>query len=373
MEATEQDIRMMQRAFDLAEQGSGYVAPNPLVGCVITSNTGEIIGTGYHEKYGQPHAEVNAVNSVKNKEDLIDATVYVTLEPCAHHGKTPPCAQLLADLPVSKVVYAIGDPNPEVNGKGADILKKAGKEVVGGVMDYKAKQQNEFFFHHINSEKPFVTLKLAQTLDGYLAAPDGDSKWITSEISRKKVHEWRKSYDAVMIGRNTALLDNPKLTVRHVEGRHPQRIVIDGDFSLPGHLNLFSDQYEEKTIIITHNKKRADEIADPMLQLLQSDYFRGKVVTVGKHKGHSDLREALIKLGRMNITSILVEAGSELTSALLSQNLVDKIHIFIAPKLLGGGTRSVTNLGINRMNEILQFRDSSWEQSGNDLLFTGYF
>src|SRR5699024_6254491 len=175
-----------------------------------------------------------------------------------------------------------------------------------------------------------------------------------------------------MVGRNTALLDNPRLTVRHVEGRQPKRIVIDGKLELPGELNLFTDQYEEKTIVLTHNREKYENEADPLLSMLQSDYFRGTTLLVGEKQGHTDLDEALRKLTDQNINSILVEAGQRLASALLKEGLVDKVECFVAPKLLGGGTRSVMGLGVNRMNEILKFRSYSWQKVGDDMLFTGY-
>ena len=362
----------MKKALKLAEKGRGYVSPNPLVGCVIVSEDGRMIGSGYHEKFGGPHAEINALQSVKDKTDLLDATIYVTLEPCSHFGKTPPCATEIAKLPVKRVVVAMVDPNPNVNGKGLDIMKNAGLDVDTGLLEAESQQLNETFIHYQKFKKPFVTLKIAQTLDGYIAAPDGDSKWITGKQSRTLVHQWRSESDAVLIGRNTALLDNPRLTVRHVEGPQPYRIVIDGDYRLPRELNLFTDQYEERTIIITHNKVRVQEIADPMLSILQPNYFRGQTILVSELNGHSNLEQAFDKLAEMNIASVLVEAGSSLASALIKNNLVDKVQLFIAPKLLGGGVRSLLGIGIQRMNEIIEFKHTSWEKIGDDMLFTGY-
>jgi diaminohydroxyphosphoribosylaminopyrimidine deaminase/5-amino-6-(5-phosphoribosylamino)uracil reductase len=210
-------------------------------------------------------------------------------------------------------------------------------------------------------------------MDGYIAAPDGNSEWITGIESREKVHEWRSRYDAVMVGRNTALLDNPRLTVRHVEGRQPRRIVIDGKLELPKDLNLFTDQYEEKTIILTHNEEKFNNEADPMLNMLKSDYFRGSTLLVPEKEGHTNLNKAFKKLGSEHqMTSVLVEAGQNLASALLKERLVDKVACFISPKLLGGGTRSVMGLDIHHMDEIIDFRDTNWEPVGKDMLFTGY-
>lgn len=363
----------MKLALEIAGWGAGYVSPNPMAGCVIVDAGGKKIGQGYHERYGQAHAEANAVASVQDKSRLQNATVYVTLEPCAHHGNTPPCCELLAGLPIKRVVIAMKDPTEKVNGKGIKKLREQGIEVSVGLMKEEAAKLNEFFLHYENYNRPFVTLKIAQTLDGYIAAPDGNSEWITGEEARKKVHAWRSRYDAVMVGRNTALLDNPRLTVRHVEGRQPRRIVIDGKLDLPKDLNLFTDQYEEKTIVLTHNKEKFESEADPILNMLQSDYFRGSTVLVPEKNGHTNLNEALKKLAaEHSITSVLVEAGQNLASALLRERLVDKVACFVAPKMLGGGTRSVMGMGIQRIDEILAFRATGWEQVGGDMLFTGY-
>ena len=369
---TETDKEWMSLALEIAERGAGYVSPNPMVGCVIVSKDGRKIGQGFHERYGQAHAERNAVDSVTNRELLRDATVYVTLEPCAHHGNTPPCCEMLAELPVSRVVVAMEDPTPKVAGKGIEHLRENGIAVDVGLMKKEARRLNEFFLHHQSFNRPFVTLKVAQTLDGYIAAPDGNSEWITGIESRTLVHKWRSEYDAVMVGRNTARLDNPRLTVRHVEGRQPKRVVIDGPFELPRNLNLFSDQYEEKTIIVTYNSEKLEAEGDPMLAMLQSDYFRGSTVLVPQKDGHVDLDKMMKKLVEENITSILVEPGQSLGSALLKENLVDKIECFVAPKILGGGSKSFMGVGINRMDEIIELRNVKWQQSGKDFWVSAY-
>lgn len=363
----------MSRAIELARKGAGNVAPNPMVGCVIVSSEGELIGEGYHKKFGEAHAEVNAVNSVEDTEQLDGATLFVTLEPCAHHGKTPPCATMLSKLPLSRVVIAMKDPNPKVNGDGILRLKNAGIEIETGLMKKEAEQLNEFFIHHQTFGRPFITLKVAQTADGYIAAADGESQWITGKQSRKLVHQWRAEYDAVLVGRTTAMADNPSLTVRHVSGRQPRRIVIDGPYELPKNLNLFSDKFEEKTIVLTWNKEASATDADPMLRVMQQNYFRGEVFQVSKTEGHADLRESFKLLGEKNITSVLVEGGQQLSSALIRQGLVDKLELFIAPKMLGAGTRSFINIGINKMKEIADLKDITWTRVGDDMLLTGYF
>lgn len=370
---TATDEKWMKRAIQLADKGGGHVSPNPLVGCVIVSSEGREIGSGYHERYGSAHAEINALKQIEDRSELIDATVYVTLEPCSHHGQTPPCAEILAQLPLSRVVVAMQDPNPRVNGAGIQRLRQSGITVDAGLLEELVRRQNEAFIHFVRFGKPFVTLKWAQTLDGYIAAPDGDSRWISGERSRKKVHKWRSAYDAVMIGRNTAEQDNPRLTVRHVQGRQPYRIVIDGQMSLPRHLNVFSDQFEEKTIVVTHNRSGYDQTIGPMLERLQSDYFRGQVVPVSEFEGHSNLEQALHVLAGMKITSILVEAGQHLATAMIKQNLVDKLHVFISPRILGGGTRSVLGTGWHGMDDVAALNHVKWEKEGSDMLFTGYF
>lgn len=371
-ESRERDSFYMQQAFDLALKARGKVSPNPLVGCVIVDSHGHRIGAGYHKKYGGAHAEVEAVKSVENPEALKDATVYVTLEPCSHHGKTPPCADLLVTLPIKRVVIAQKDPNPKVNGNGIEKLKAHGIDVTIGVLEKEAEQINEFFNHTQRFGRPFVTLKMAQTVDGYVAAADGDSQWITGKVARKKVHEWRSYYDAVLIGRQTAMADNPKLTVRHVRGRQPMRVVLDGPYSLPRELHLFSDKHEAKTTIVTWNKEASSDDVDPMIKLMKHNYFRGKVIQVAKKDGHVDLREAISALGSMGVQSILVEAGQQLASALLREGLVDKLELFIAPKLLGSGTRSIMDIGIFAMRDICTLKELKWQQVGEDMLLTGY-
>lgn len=370
---TSNDHRFMRMALDIAEKGAGYVSPNPLVGCVIVDSKDTVIAKGYHERYGKEHAEINALNKIKDATLLVDATLYVTLEPCAHFGKTPPCAVTLSKLPLKRVVIAMIDPNPKVAGKGVEIIKAANIKVEIGLLEDKARQMNEAFIHYMRFQKPLVVMKIAQTLDGYLAAPDGSSQWITSKPSRERVHLLRSKYDAVMVGRNTAMNDNPRLTVRHVEGRQPWRIVIDGPFLLDRSLNLFSDQYEEKTIIVTHNRDAYSTIADPMLSLLNPLGFRGKTLLVGKVNGHTDLDQAFYEIGKLGITSILIEPGRDLASSLVRDNLVDKLHMFIAPKILGGGVRSILGVGLNSISEVIEIKNTSVEQIGPDILVTGYF
>ncbi|MCH8567056.1 MAG: bifunctional diaminohydroxyphosphoribosylaminopyrimidine deaminase/5-amino-6-(5-phosphoribosylamino)uracil reductase RibD [Balneolales bacterium] len=370
---SKEDQSFMRRAIILAQKGEGYVSPNPLVGCIIVNRAGKVIGKGYHQKFGKAHAEINALNSVKDKAELKDATVYVTLEPCSHMGKTPPCALALAALPIKRVVVGLKDPNPKVNGAGIKMLREAGIQVDSGLLSDNVAAQNEFFLHYIRHGRPFVSLKIAQTLDGYIAAADGSSQWITGKAARAHVHKLRTRYDGVMVGRNTVMNDNPRLTVRHVEGRQPKRIIIDGPLSIPRSMNIYADQYEEKTVIITHNVEKYSKSADPMLDILNPRRFRGKTLLVSSFEGHTDLDEALEALGSLGIASVLTEPGSNLARAIIRRKLADKLYLFVAPKLLGAGTRSVTGLGINKIDEALELKRISSENIGDDLLITGYF
>jgi diaminohydroxyphosphoribosylaminopyrimidine deaminase/5-amino-6-(5-phosphoribosylamino)uracil reductase len=362
------DTKWMRMALREAAKGAGYVSPNPMVGCVIVSHEGKLLAKGYHERYGEAHAEVNALSKIRNERDLIDATVYVSLEPCSHYGKTPPCAFALAETPVKRVVVAMIDPNPKVSGKGIEILRASSIQVDVGLLKEEAAQLNEFFLHYITTGRPFVTLKIAQTIDGYTAAPDGSSKWITGEAARARVHSMRAVYDAVMIGRETAMADNPSLTVRMVEGRQPKRVVIDGPGELPRHLNLFSDAYEARTYRVGWAPG-----GDPLLSLLDAHSFAGQTITVGQWDGHTDLSEAIDRLGALKMSSVLVESGGTLATALLKRRLVDKVHVFISPSFLGGGKRSVLGLGLDRLSEKLELRATEVETVGGDVLITGYF
>lgn len=367
------DTKHMRLALELAAKGRGYVSPNPLVGCVIVNAHGKVVGKGWHEHYGGPHAEINALGSVKNRDDLFDATVYVTLEPCSHHGKTPPCANALAALPIRRVVVAMTDPNPQVDGRGIELLRQSDKQVDSGLLEADAQKLNEAFIHNMRFGKPWVILKIAQSLDGYITAPDGEPGIFTDRASQEQVHAWRAEYDGVMVGSSTALHDNPRLTVRLVDGRQPKRIVIDGPSQLPDELHLFSDQYQDKTIRVTYTKPPTDRDIDPLLQLLAGGSRRGQTLHVSRKDNHCDLRELIGRLPEFGVHSVLVEGGQSLSSALIRQGLVDKIAVFIAPFLLGGGTRSILGLGIDRLDERLTLQRVEWQPSGKDILMTGYF
>ena len=239
-QVTHTDTLFMQRALDLAETGRGSVSPNPMVGCVIVNQNQEIIGEGWHQAYGQAHAEVNAMQSVNDPAQLGSSTLYVNLEPCSHHGKTPPCAEAIIRHQIPKVVIANADPNPLVAGRGVKMLREAGVEVLEGVLEEEGHQLNRRFFTYIEQERPYIILKWAETADGFMARENFDSKWISNLLSRKIVHKWRSEEDAIMIGKNTARFDNPKLTVRDWSGNNPLRIVVDRHLELSSNLIIFN-------------------------------------------------------------------------------------------------------------------------------------
>ena len=313
----EQHLKWMQRALDLAEMGRGHVSPNPMVGCVIVHND-KIIGEGYHQKYGGPHAEVNAINSVTAPNLLPESTCYVTLEPCAHFGKTPPCADLLVAKKVKRVVIASMDTNPLVGGKGVQKLKDAGVEVSTGVLEQQARNLNRRFFTMIEKKRPYILLKWAQTADGFIARNNFDSKWISSEQSRMMVHQWRAEEDAILVGTNTALHDNPKLDVRDWHGKSPLRLVIDRHLRLPTDLNLFDGSLPT----IVYNLKKAEESENlNWVKIGEKDF----------------LQNMLADLHERKVQSVLVEGGSFLLNSLMALGLWDEARVFECPALFNEG------------------------------------
>jgi len=306
---TREDELYMRRALELALRGRGYASPNPLVGCVIVKN-GQILGEGWHRKYGEAHAEVNAISAVKDKEALKDASMYVTLEPCAHTGKTPPCARLIIQYPFKNVFIANTDPNPLVNGKGIELIKQAGIGVVTGVLEQTGYEINARFFTCIQKQRPYIVLKWAETADGFIARDDYSSKWISNRLSRTLVHKWRSEEDAVMVGGRTAHYDNPALNVREWNGRNPVRIVLDRNLSLAPDLRLF-DQTQQT---ICYNEVRS-EIA-------------GNIIFVKLDKGTEQLQQLMTDLYQRKIQSVIVEGGAVLLNAFLSMGLWDEIRRF---------------------------------------------
>lgn len=313
------DEQYMQKALDLAKKGQGFVSPNPMVGCIIVHND-TIIGEGYHQKYGEAHAEVNAVNSVENKELIKGSTVYVTLEPCSHHGKTPPCADLLVKHLPKKVVVCNLDPNPLVAGRGMTKLENAGIKTVTGVLEETGKKINRRFFTFMTQNRPYIILKWAQTQDGFIARENYDSKWISCETSRKLVHQWRAEEDAIMVGTNTAHYDNPSLNIRFgIEGKNPTRIVLDKNLRLDHSLHLF-DQKQSTICLNFHKDEQKENLHH--LQIEETTDI---------------LEESLEKLYQQNIQSIIIEGGTELLKSFIQNNLWDEARVFIGNKEFGSG------------------------------------
>ena len=299
----------MQRALELAQKGLGKVSPNPMVGCVIV-HSGKIIGEGYHEKYGEVHAEVNAINSVKNKSLLSQATLYVTLEPCSHHGKTPPCSDLIIKHQIPNVVICNADPFPEVNGKGIDKLKNSGVNVTVALLEKEGLALNKRFLTNQQKQRPYIILKWAQTKDGFVARDNFDSKWISNPDSRKLVHKWRSEEDSILVGYNTAKHDNPSLTVREWEGRNPVRIVLDKKLGLDTSLNLLDG--EAKTIVFNEIK---NDKQNPSLIYKQIDFKNCGV-------------EVLQYLQQAQIGSLFIEGGANTLNYFIKNNLWDEARVF---------------------------------------------
>lgn len=301
----------MRRAIELAEGGKGKVRPNPLVGCVIVHQE-KIIGEGYHAQYGGPHAEVNAIASVTDPKLLADATAYVSLEPCSHWGQTPPCANLLIEKGIKSVVVATLDPNPLVAGKGVKLLEEAGISVQVGLLEQEARWQNRRFFCQIEQQRPYIILKWAQTADGFVARKNFDSKWISGAQSRQLVHQWRAEEQAILVGKATALHDNPRLDVRDWVGSNPLRIVLDSNLELPADLHLFDQQ----TPTLCYNTLKSEVL--PQLEWV-------------KLPTGMALKEVLSDLHRRKIQSVLVEGGSQVLQQFIAADLWDEARVFTAP------------------------------------------
>lgn len=362
--ASAADRRFMKLALELAEKGRGQTSPNPMVGAVIVRD-GEVVGEGYHEQAGLPHAELNALEYARDKAH--GATLYVSLEPCCHSGRTPPCTKAIIEGGIKRVVCAIEDPNPNVSGNGIEELGRAGIEVDIGLMAEEARRLNEVYFKYITTGLPFVTLKVAQTIDGRIAATDGSSRWVSERESRRYVHRLRSYNDAVMVGVNTVIADDPELTVRWAEGRNPVRIVLDSSLRIPLRSKLLNGRPRAKTIIATSSRADPSRVA----QLQEKGVDIWSVPT--NENGRLSLQALLKRAGQEEITSILVEGGSEVYSDFIRSSLADKMHIFIAPTILGSGLSSIQDLGIESLDDGLRLREVEVRRFGGDVLLTGYF
>src|SRR5690554_911397 len=345
----------MQMALDLAEKGRAFTSPNPLVGAVIVKD-GNVIGEGYHEVYGSNHAEVNAFLNVS--EDVAGATMFVTLEPCSHYGKTPPCALKIIEKKIKKVIIAKLDPNPLVYKQGVKMLESAGIEVEYGILEDKANYQNEIFFHFIKNKRPYVAIKYAMTLDGKIATHSFDSKWITNEKSRAYVHDLRNKYQAILVGVNTIIKDDAKLNVRRLEkSRQPIRIIIDPNLEIPYDSCVVKTAKEQPTIVVSTK-------VDSKLEKLGVEFIKMADI---------NLDELLNTLGKIGIDSLFIEGGSYTHGTFLDASLVNKVYAFIAPKLIGGkdALTPVSGRGVSLMRDAHRLTNIKIRNFDEDILVEG--
>jgi len=355
------DESYIKLVLEIAKKGTGKVSPNPLVGCIIIKND-RIIGAGFHEKFGANHAEVNAIQ--KAGSNVEGATLYTNLEPCSHFGKTPPCVNLIIEKKIKRVVIGTLDMNPLISGKGVKKLKSAGIEVKVGVLENECIELNNFFFKYVTKKLPYVTLKAAQTIDGKIADKSGDSAWISSTQSRQYVHKLRAKYDAVLIGAGTVIKDDPKLTVRLVEGRNPKRIILDTDLSLKLNHKIFTKNSDKNLIIITSKKNLGKKRRINKLRSL------GIKVLYAKDEGDNklNLKSILRELYKEGIASVLVEGGNQVFTSFVKENLFDDMLTFISPRILGCGIPVFGNLGIKRLQKSLKVKIKSVEKISDDIL-----
>lgn len=359
------DQKMMNRCLELAKKGSGFTAPNPMVGAVIVKD-GKIISEGYHQYFRGPHAEIVAIE--KAEQDLKGAELYVNLEPCSHYGNTPPCSLAIIKQGFSKVFIATKDPNPRVSGKGIANLKKAGIQVEVGLLEEEARKLNEKFFHFITQKTPFVALKTATSLDGKIATVSGESQWITNEKSREFVHRLRQDYSAILVGINTILNDNPRLNTRLAgEVKHPIKIIADTTLKTPLDFKVLDDS--APLIIATSRMASKSQI---------KEFEKNKHVKVWicpLINGQIDLKYLFKKLGEEGVDSVLVEGGSTINFSVLENHLAHKIYAFIAPKIIGGvhSKPSFGGKGYRHLPEATQIKNISYQNLDNDIMLEGYF
>ncbi|GAA0747008.1 bifunctional diaminohydroxyphosphoribosylaminopyrimidine deaminase/5-amino-6-(5-phosphoribosylamino)uracil reductase RibD [Clostridium oceanicum] len=355
----------MKKVLDLAKKGKGLVNPNPKVGAIIVKN-GEIISEGYHKYYGGPHAEVYALKNAK--KDIKGATLYVNLEPCSHYGKTPSCAVAVSKSGIKTVVIAMKDPNPKVSGKGIKILEDSGIEVINGIMEKESKRLNEVFIKHITTKEPFVLMKTASTLDGKIATKTGESKWITGEKSREKVHSVRNEYMGIMVGINTVLKDDPLLTTRIEKGRDPKVIVIDSKLKIPKECKILKTVNDRKIYIACTDKCNKEK----------KEYLKQIGVNIIELKGNKEervpLKNLMKVLGEKGLDSILLEGGGTLNFSALKEKIVDKAMCFVAPKIIGGkeSKAMIEGEGISHLKDVFTLSSCSVETIGEDILIEGY-
>lgn len=360
-------LKYMRLALNLAKRGWGYTSPNPMVGAVVVKN-GKVAGKGYHRRAGEPHAEVCALNQAGKMAR--GAMLFTNLEPCNHYGRTAPCTVAIFKAGIKKVFCSVVDPNPLVNGQGIRSLRKQGVQVEVGLLENQARELNEAHFKYITTGLPFVIVKVAQSWDGRLATKTGDSKWISSEKSRRFAHLLRSRVDAVLVGKKTAETDDPKLTVRLVKGRNPWRIVLDSKGEIPENLWLVKNNQDKKTIWATVNSINWQEISDQKRQSVPRELKIWQLT--GSQDNRVDLISLLRKAGEEQITSILVEGGSEVVTEFLKNRLVDKIYFCYGPIILGQGHETVADLGIEKLTQAIQLRNIGSQRLGDDFLLWGY-
>ncbi|WP_413376751.1 bifunctional diaminohydroxyphosphoribosylaminopyrimidine deaminase/5-amino-6-(5-phosphoribosylamino)uracil reductase RibD [Alkalihalobacillus sp. 1P02AB] len=356
------DELYMDLALNNAKAMKGQTDPNPLVGSVIVNNN-RVIGLGVHLKAGEPHAEIHALRMAG--ENARGGTLYVTLEPCSHHGRTGPCAIAIVEAGIKKVVIATLDPNPVVSGNGVEILRNAGIEVIIGFLENEAKKMNEVFNKFIVQQRPFVTLKSGITLDGKIATYSSDSKWITSEEARLDVHHLRNENMAILVGVNTVIKDNPELTARIPNGRNPIRVIVDSTLKIPIDSKVIQDNQAE-TWIFTSESYDCDK-QKTLIAL-------GKKVIATKGKNTVDLTELVEILGENSISSLLIEGGGAINASFLESQLIDKIILYFAPKLIGGklAPTFLEGVGVEKMQDAVNLVDVDFAKIGNDFKFIGY-
>ena len=352
----------MQQALDLAKTAMGHTSPNPMVGCVVVKN-GKLVASGCHERYGEFHAERNALT--RCKEDLTGADLYVTLEPCCHQGKTPPCTDIIIERKIGRVFVGALDPNPKVDGGGMKILREHGIEVITGILEQECLALNEIFFHYITTGLPYVAMKYAMTLDGKIASANGDSKWVTGEKAREHVHFLRKKYSAILAGIDTVLADDPLLNCRTEEGVDPIRVICDSHLRLPMDSQIVKTAGKIRTIAAYTDAEEGTKkkLKSTGVELLQ----------ISEKNGHVDLEKLIRTLGEKKIDSILVEGGGNIHGSLLQTGLVNRVYAYIAPKLIGGKNAlpPVGGDGIEKMKDAVVLQNQEILHLGADYCIRG--
>ena len=363
MITSDADEKYMAVALELAEKGRGKVEPNPMVGAVLVKD-GIIAGKGYHPIFGGAHAEIHAIH--EGGTNCKGATLYVSMEPCAHYGKTAPCVDAIIKAGITKIVAAVLDPNPITSGKGIQKLKEAGIEVVVGVLEMQAKRLNVPFFKLMQKGLPYITVKWAMSIDGKIATHTGESRWITSDESRKYVHKIRGQMDGILVGIDTVMRDDPLLTCRIEGGRNPKRIVVDSHALLPVNSRLLSTINEGEIIVAVSTNapwNRVEKLEQPGCKIVQTQDMNGRV----------DLKELFQRLGDMKLTNILVEGGSRVITSVIENQLADRVMVFVAPIIIGGaGAKSpVLGTGINKISEAAKINEIEIKRFSNDIVIEG--